>query len=84
MEVELFGIGQVSMADHQRKSGSAERSTGGTLFIDEIAECVGRDPKQIALVLVDHTFHGRGVQCQVNVDVRIVSSTIAESEEEIA
>ncbi len=83
MEVELFGIEQ-SNGEHPRKAGALEEAHGGTLFIDEIGDMPRETQNKILRVLVDQTFQRAGGTAKVNVDVRIVSSTARNLEEEIA
>jgi two-component system, NtrC family, nitrogen regulation response regulator NtrX len=81
MEVELFGI--EPNGDHARKTGALEEAHGGTLFIDEIGDMPRETQNKILRVLVDQTFQRQGGTAKVNVDVRIVSSTARNLEEEI-
>ena len=83
MEVELFGIEQ-SNGEQPRKAGALEEAHGGTLFIDEIGDMPRETQNKILRVLVDQTFQRSGGTTKVNVDVRIVSSTARNLEEEIA
>jgi two-component system, NtrC family, nitrogen regulation response regulator NtrX len=83
MEVELFGIEQ-SNGEQQRKAGALEEAHGGTLFIDEIGDMPRETQNKILRVLVDQTFQRSGGTAKVNVDVRIISSTARNLEEEIA
>jgi two-component system nitrogen regulation response regulator NtrX len=83
MEVELFGVEQ-SNGEHARKAGALEEAHGGTLFIDEIGDMPRETQNKILRVLVDQTFQRSGGTAKVSVDVRIVSSTARNLEEEIA
>ena len=83
MEVELFGIEQ-SNGEQQRKAGALEEAHGGTLFIDEIADMPRETQNKILRVLVEQTFQRVGGTAKVHVDVRIISSTARNLEEEIA
>src|SRR5437763_11552177 len=83
MEVELFGIEQ-SNGEQQRKAGALEEAHGGTLFIDEIGDMPRETQNKILRVLVDQTFQRSGGTAKVHVDVRIISSTARNLEEEIA
>jgi two-component system, NtrC family, nitrogen regulation response regulator NtrX len=82
MEVELFGV--EPNGEHPRKTGALEEAHGGTLFIDEIGDMPRETQNKILRVLVDQTFQRQGGMAKVNVDVRIVSSTARNLEEEIA
>jgi two-component system nitrogen regulation response regulator NtrX len=83
MEVELFGIEQTD-GDQTRKTGALEEAHGGTLFIDEVADLPRETQNRILRVLVDQTFQRAGGTAKVSVDVRIISSTARNLEEEIA
>jgi two-component system nitrogen regulation response regulator NtrX len=83
MEVELFGVEQTN-GEHQRKAGALEEAHGGTLFIDEVADMPRETQSKILRVLVDQTFQRVGGTTKVSVDVRIVSSTTRNLENEIA
>jgi two-component system, NtrC family, nitrogen regulation response regulator NtrX len=83
MEVELFGIEQ-SNGDQARKVGALEEAHGGTLFIDEIADMPRETQNKILRVLVDQTFQRFGGTNKVEVNVRIITSTARNLEEEIA
>jgi two-component system nitrogen regulation response regulator NtrX len=83
MEVELFGIEQ-SNGEQARKIGALEEAHGGTLFIDEIADMPRETQNKILRVLVDQTFQRVGGTNKVEVNVRIITSTARNLEEEIA
>ena len=82
MEIELFGV--EPNGEHQRKTGALEEAHGGTLFIDEIGDMPRETQNKILRVLVEQTFQRQGGTAKVSVDVRIVSSTARNLEEEIA
>ena len=82
MEVELFGI--EPNGEHARKTGALEEAHGGTLFIDEIGDMPRETQNKILRVLVEQTFQRQGGTAKVSVDVRIISSTARNLEEEIA
>jgi two-component system nitrogen regulation response regulator NtrX len=83
MEHELFGVEQ-SNGEQPRKAGALEEAHGGTLFIDEIADMPRETQNKILRVLVEQTFQRIGGTAKVQVDVRIISSTARNLEEEIA
>src|ERR1700755_3382932 len=83
MEVELFGIEQTN-GEQPRKAGALEEAHGGTLFIDEVADMPRETQNKIMRVLVDQTFQRSGGTAKIHVDVRIISSTARNLEEEIA
>ena len=82
MEIELFGV--EPNGEHARKTGALEEAHGGTLFVDEIGDMPRETQNKILRVLVDQTFQRQGGTAKVNVDVRIISSTARNLEEEIA
>ena len=82
MEEELFGLEHAN--GDQRKVGALEEAHGGTLFIDEIGDLPRETQNKILRVLVDQTFQRVGGTNKVQVDVRIISSTARNLEEEIA
>jgi two-component system, NtrC family, nitrogen regulation response regulator NtrX len=82
MEEELFGVEHAN--GDQRKVGALEEAHGGTLFIDEIGDLPRETQNKILRVLVDQTFQRVGGTNKVQVDVRIISSTARNLEEEIA
>ena len=83
MEVELFGVEQPNGGE-QRKVGALEEAHLGTLFIDEIADMPRETQNKILRVLVDQTFQRVGGTHKVEVNVRIITSTARNLEEEIA
>jgi two-component system nitrogen regulation response regulator NtrX len=82
MEEELFGVEQAN--GEARKVGALEEAHGGTLFVDEIGDMPRETQNKILRVLVDQTFQRVGGTNKVQVDVRIISSTARNLEEEIA
>jgi len=82
MEIELFGI--EPNGEHARKTGALEEAHGGTLFVDEIGDMPRETQNKILRVLVEQTFQRQGGTAKVSVDVRIISSTARNLEEEIA
>ena len=83
MEHEMFGVEQ-SNGEQARKPGALEEAHGGTLFIDEIADMPRETQNKILRVLVEQSFQRVGGTGKVQVDVRIISSTARNLEEEIA
>jgi two-component system nitrogen regulation response regulator NtrX len=82
MELELFGV--EPNGEHARKTGALEEAHGGTLFVDEIGDMPRETQNKILRVLVEQTFQRQGGTAKVSVDVRIISSTARNLEEEIA
>ncbi len=79
----MFGVEQ-SNGEQPRKPGALEEAHGGTLFIDEIADMPRETQNKILRVLVEQSFQRVGGTAKVQVDVRIISSTARNLEEEIA
>ena len=82
VEVELFGIEEGSSGQH--KVGALEEAHGGTLYIDEIADMPMETQGKVLRVLVEQKFQRVGGSAKVHVEVRIVSSTSRDLEQEIA
>ena len=82
MEMELFGTEE--SAAGPRKVGVFEQAHGGTLFLDEVAEMPLETQSKILRVLVEQTFERVGGGPKVKVDVRVVSSSSRDLNEEIA
>lgn len=82
MDVELFG--QEGDGGRPHKIGVFERAHGGTLYLDEVADMPRETQNRILRVLVDQRFRRVGGDSDVQVDVRVVSSTSRDLREEIA
>tara|TARA_R110000824_G_scaffold155226_1_gene327467 strand:+ start:18205 stop:19599 length:1395 start_codon:yes stop_codon:yes gene_type:complete len=82
METELFGT--EASAAGERKVGVFEQAHGGTLFLDEVAEMPLETQSKILRVLVEQTFERVGGGPKVKVDVRVVSSSSRDLNDEIA
>lgn len=82
MEEALFGV--EAGEGRSRISGALEEAHGGTLFIDEIADMPRETQNKILRVLVDQNFQRVGGSTRIFVDVRIISSTSRNLEQEIA
>ena len=82
MEEELFGIEDDK--GNLRKVGALEEAHGGTLYLDEVADMPRETQGKILRVLVDQTFTRVGGATRVQVDIRILSSTARNLEQEIA
>jgi two-component system nitrogen regulation response regulator NtrX len=61
-----------------------ERAHGGTLYLDEVADMPRETQSRILRVLVEQRFRRVGGDADVQVDVRVISSTSRELREEIA
>jgi two-component system, NtrC family, nitrogen regulation response regulator NtrX len=80
-EQELFG----EEADGKLvRPGLLEMADGGTLYLDEVADMPASTQARILRVLTDQAFVRVGGNRQIRVDVRVVSSTSRDLENEIA
>ena len=66
------------------RPGLLERAHGGTMFLDEIADMPLNTQARILRVLTDQSFTRIGGTRMVKVDVRVVSATSRDLQEEIA
>ncbi|MFG1422559.1 nitrogen assimilation response regulator NtrX [Roseixanthobacter liquoris] len=82
LEYELFGV--EAGEGREARRGALEEAHGGTLFLDEIADMPRETQNRVLRVLVEQTFTRIGGTDKVSVDVRIISSTGRNLEEEIA
>jgi two-component system nitrogen regulation response regulator NtrX len=82
MDLELFG--EEGVDGRPRKIGVFERAHGGTLYIDDVADMPRESQSRIVRVLVEQRFRRVGGDVDVQVDVRVVSSTSRDLQQEIA
>ena len=82
MDVELFG--QEGEGGRPAKIGVFERAHAGTLYLDEVADMPRETQGRILRVLVEQRFRRVDGDADVQVDVRVVSSTSRDLREEIA
>jgi two-component system nitrogen regulation response regulator NtrX len=82
MDVELFG--QEGEGGRPAKIGVFERAHAGTLYLDEVADMPRETQSRILRVLVEQRFRRVDGDSDVQVDVRVVSSTSRDLREEIA
>lgn len=82
VEIELFGTEEGTSGQH--KVGALEEAHGGTLYIDEVADMPLETQGKILRVLVEQKFQRIGGGPKVHVEVRIVTSTSRDLEQEIA
>jgi len=82
MDRELFG--EEPTAERPGHIGVFERAHTGTLYLDEIAEMPRETQSRILRVLVEQRFRRVGGETDVQVDVRVVSSTSRDLAAEIA
>ena len=81
MDVEFFG--EEGEGGRPRKIGVFERAHGGTLYIDDVADMPKETQSRLLRVLVEQRFRRVGGDIDVQVDVRVVSSTTRDLREEI-
>ncbi|SFB40119.1 two-component system, NtrC family, nitrogen regulation response regulator NtrX [Rhizobium sp. NFR07] len=82
MEIALFGTeGGPGQA---RKIGALEEAHRGILYLDEVGEMPRETQNKILRVLVDQQFERVGGSKRVKVDVRIISSTAYNLENQIS
>jgi DNA-binding NtrC family response regulator len=84
IESELFGVekGAFTGAD-RRKPGRFERADKGTIFLDEIGDLAAGVQTKLLRVLQDGTFERVGGTQTLKVDVRIITATNKNIEEEV-
>ena len=80
VEEELFG----SETEGVVRPGQLEHAHGGTLFLDEIADMPVTTQGKILRVLTDQSYTRVGGQRPVKVDVRVLSATSRNLQDEIA
>ena len=80
VEEELFGSEQNGVS----RPGLLEQAHGGTLFLDEIADMPVTTQAKILRVLTDQSYTRVGGQRPVKVDVRVLSATSRNLQDEIA
>ncbi|WP_294337776.1 sigma-54 dependent transcriptional regulator [uncultured Sphingomonas sp.] len=81
VEEELFGVEE---GGDLVRPGLLEQAHGGTLFLDEIADMPIATQARILRVLTDQSFTRVGGTRVVKVDVRVVSATARDLQDEIA
>ncbi len=82
MDLELFG--EEGEGGRPRKIGVFEHAHGGTLYLDEVAEMPRETQSRILRVLVEQRFRRVGGDQDVQVDVRVISSSSRDLREEIS
>jgi two-component system nitrogen regulation response regulator NtrX len=80
VEEELFG----TESEGVMRPGLLEHAHGGTLFLDEIADMPQTTQAKILRVLTDQSYTRVGGQRPVKVDVRVLSATSRNLQDEIA
>jgi len=84
IESELFGHEKGSFTGaFERKKGKFELADGGTLFLDEIGDMSLSTQSKVLRVLETQEFHRVGGSRNIKVDVRIISATNKDLNEEV-
>ncbi|CAN5185376.1 nitrogen assimilation response regulator NtrX [soil metagenome] len=81
LDLELFG--EEGADGRPRKSGVFERAHNGTLYLDDVGDMPRESQSRILRVLVDQRFRRVGGEQDVQVDVRVVTSTSRDLKTEI-
>ena len=82
LDVELFG--EEGVDGRPRKIGVFERAHGGTLYLDDVGDMPRESQSRILRVLVEQRFRRVGGEQDVQVDVRVITSTSRDLKQEIA
>ncbi len=84
LESELFGHERGAFTDaRQQKRGLLEAADGGTVFLDEISEMVPPLQAKLLRFLEEKAFKRVGGSHDLGVDVRVVSATNRDLEEQV-
>jgi two-component system nitrogen regulation response regulator NtrX len=82
VEEELFGVeGDDS---HEVKPGILERAHNGTLYLDEVADMPMETQGKLLRLLVEQRFQRIGGRDDVQVDVRVITSSSRDLENEVS
>lgn len=82
VEEELFG--RVSDDGQSVKSGLLEKAHNGTLYLDEVADMPLETQGKLLRLLVEQRFQRLGGENNVQVDVRVVTSSSRDIEKEVS
>jgi two-component system, NtrC family, nitrogen regulation response regulator NtrX len=85
IESELFGHSKGSFTGAvETKKGKFELADGGTLFLDEIADMSLKTQAKVLRAIEEQRFQPIGAPATVSVDVRVISATNKNLQNEIA
>ena len=85
IESELFGHEKGAFTGaSQRRTGRFEQADGGTLFLDEIGDMPAAAQTRLLRVLADGRFYRVGGHSSIKVDVRIITATHQNLEQQVA
>ena len=82
VEEELFGV--EARPDRPATIGILEQAHTGTLYIDEVADMPAETQAKLLRMLVEQRFTRLGGQDDVQVDVRVITSSTRRMEDEVA
>ena len=80
LEKTLFGF---ETSDGSKEIGALEKANGGTIYLDEVAEMPLNLQGKLLKFLVEKTINRLGSNNQLDVDVRVISSTNTDLTEKI-
>jgi len=84
LESELFGHEKGAFTGaHERRLGKFELANEGTLFLDEIADMSLTAQAKVLRAIQEQRFHRVGSEKIINVDIRIISATNKNIQNEI-
>jgi Nif-specific regulatory protein len=83
LESELFGIEKGVATGVEKRAGKFELAHGGTIFLDEIADMSLSTQAKILRILQEREFQRVGGSSTIKLDVRVISATNKNPEEEI-
>ncbi len=83
VEEELFGM-ETMGPGHPQKTGLLERAHNGTLYLDEVADMPLETQGKLLRLLVEQRFNRVGGQDDVQVDVRVITSSSRDLTHEVA
>lgn len=81
VDEELFGI--AGPDGHAVKTGLLEKAHNGTLYLDEVADMPLETQGKLLRLLVEQRFHRIGGEDDVQVDVRVITSTSRDLNKEV-
>ena len=81
LDIELFG--EEGVDGRPSKIGVFERAHNGTLYLDEVADMPRESQSRILRVLVEQRFRRVGGEQDVQVDVRVITSSSRDLKQEI-
>jgi len=82
LDIELFG--EEGHDGRPRKIGVFERAHNGTLYLDDVGDMPRESQSRVLRVLVEQRFRRVGGEQDVQVDIRVVTSTSRDLKAEIA